>query len=187
MVNAILIFVGLSLDSFIVMMKKGASLRRQTMKDTLLCSLVYALINAAMFMIGYLVSIPFAGVLPDGRPEILAAAVLINFIGVYLATKSFLVGRFEERLDKEFNLKKLIRLAVVTSIDTMVVGIGFSLFGIHTLDALGMAILFSFIAVFAGLKIGAELGVGYQRTIGLLGGLLMIVFSLLVFVKYGLR
>jgi putative Mn2+ efflux pump MntP len=50
-----------------------------------------------------------------------------------------------------------------------------------------MAILFSFIAVFAGLKIGAELGVGYQRTIGLLGGLLMIVFSLLVFVKYGLR
>ncbi len=186
MINTLFIFSGLLLDSFVVMMEKGATLRRQPVKNLLLYSLVYAAVTAVMFMIGCLLSFALSSFLPDGKTETLTAAALINIAGVSVVVKTLLSQKYEERLDRHFGLKSLVRLAALSGIHILIAGMSFSLFGLKVLPALLLACGLFFAAVFAGLEVGEELGAGYRRTISLSGGVLMILFSLIVFVRYGL-
>ena len=61
-------------------------------------------------------------------------------------------------------MKKLLRLAVYTSIDTLFIGAGFSLLGIAFTSAILLSFVISFITVFLAMEIGYNLGASYQRT-----------------------
>jgi putative Mn2+ efflux pump MntP len=75
-------------------------------------------------------------------------------------------------------MRKLIRLAVYTSIDTLFVGAGFSLLEIAFSGVVLLSSVISFITVFLAMEIGYNLGASYQRVVGMLGGALMIIFSM---------
>ena len=93
-------------------------------------------------------------------------------------TKSFKSKDFVEQVDHEFNMRKLLRLSVYTSIDTLFIGAGFSLLGIAFTSAILLSFVISFITVFLAMEIGYNLGASYQRTMGMLGGALMVIFSM---------
>jgi putative Mn2+ efflux pump MntP len=168
------------------MMEKGATLRRQPVKNLLLYSLVYAGVTVMMFMIGCLLSFELSSFLPDDQTRTLTAAALINIAGISIVIKTLLSDKYEERLDRHFGLKPLVRIAVISGVHILIAGMSFSLFGLKIMPAVLLACGLFFAAVFAGLEVGEELGAGYRRTISLSGGVLMILFSLIVFVRYGL-
>ena len=89
MLQACLIYIGLSLDSFIVMMQKGAQLRNLSGKKMAGYSLLYAVISVMMLTFGYGLSNAFLGFVPDGRLEIAIACLVILSVGIWLMTKSF--------------------------------------------------------------------------------------------------
>lgn len=178
MLQAIVIFIGLSLDSFIVMMQKGAQLANFSVGKKALYALVYALINDFMLIVGYGLSMTFKGAIPDGKLEVAIACLIIVACGVWLMTKSFKSKDFVEQVDHEFNMRKLLRLSVYTSIDTLFIGAGFSLLGIAFTSAILLSFVISFITVFLAMEIGYNLGASYQRTMGMLGGALMVIFSM---------
>jgi putative Mn2+ efflux pump MntP len=185
--QAILIFAGLSLDSFIVMMQKGATIRDLSFRKLLLYTLVFAATNTGMFMLGYALSLIFRSIISSPSFEITIAALIIFFIGVFLMTKSFLKKQFEEKLDADFDLRSLFRLALYTSIDTFFVGAGISLLGIYWGSALALSFCISFAAVFIALLIGYNLGAQYQRAVGMIGGALMVFFSVYILGVYVLK
>ncbi len=178
MLQACLIYIGLSLDSFIVMMQKGAQLRNLSGKKMAGYSLLYAVISVMMLTFGYGLSNAFLGFVPDGRLEIAIACLVILSVGIWLMTKSFKKSTFEEKLDRDFTYHQLVRLALYTSVDNLFVGAGFSLLNINYPATVGLAFAVSFAAVFLALKIGYNRGASYQRTCGIIGGALMIFFSL---------
>jgi putative Mn2+ efflux pump MntP len=96
------------------------------------------------------------------------------------------IGRstYIEKLDKTFDQKKLFHIAVVTNIDTLVLGAGFSFMGSGALTALALFLIFGFIAVYTALTIGYNLGASYQRQVFMSGGVLMIIFAVWVLVEY---
>lgn len=187
MLQAILIFIGLSLDSFIVMMQKGAQLANFPIGKKAVYAFTFAITNSAMFIVGYSISLPFKPIIPDDRLEIAIACLIIVTCGVWLMTKSFKNKEFVEKVDHDFTIKKLLRLAVYTSIDTLFVGAGFSLLGISFPGAILISFITSFITVFSAMEIGYNLGASYQRSVGMFGGALMIIFSMYLMAVHVLK
>lgn len=187
MLQANLIFLGLSLDSFVVMMQKGAVIKNLTLKKLLLYTLVYALTNMGMLMAGFGISSILRLAIDSPRFQITIAALIIFFVGVFLLTKSNMQKQFVEHVDPDFDVKAVFKLALYTSIDTFFVGAGFSLLGIQWFSALLLSFCVSFIAVFIALLIGYNEGAKYQRIVGMIGGALMIFFSIYILLIYVLK
>ena len=135
LLQAVFICLGLSLDSFVLMMNKGATMRKLELKKAMLYSLVYSLAAEILLLIGYLISFIFTGFLTS-KTKLFIAIILIFTIGVYIFFKSLKREESEERVDDSFNIKECFKLAIFTNIDTLCLGIGFSFSKIEIIDLL---------------------------------------------------
>lgn len=177
MLKTLLIFFGLSLDGFIVMMQKGATVRDLSEKNKIIYSLAYMAVNLITLAVGYGLAVTFDGVLPDGTAQIAIASMLIMAAGIYIAVKSFLNRPFIEKLDSNFNIYTLIPLAFFTNIKTMIVGIGFALLGVSLKSVILPAAAVTFLMSYTALSFGYSHGAAEQRLIGIAGGTLMVILS----------
>ena len=183
MLQAMFILIGLSLDAFIVMMQKGATIKQMRLTNSLIYSLEFSLVSTCALLCGYLIGNIPAGILPDGRTQIGAACLIIILIGNYELIKSFTKNEFVEKLDRDFGSKKILRLALITSLDILITGVGFALLNYPVWTSALLCLAVSFISIFIALNIGYHLGAGYQKIIGVVGGILMILFGILIFIR----
>ena len=184
--QAVLIFIGLALDSFVLMMNQGARLNKLKFADSVRYAVIYAATSVGAVLIGYAISILFKDILGD-RFEIFVACLAIFALGCFIMVKSFKAQAVVETVDKDFNNKKCFQLALVTSLDTLFLGVCFSFLGI----GLGYAVLLSFVvtlvAIVVAFTIGYNLGSSYTRVVGMSGGCLMIIFALYLLTVYMIR
>lgn len=184
MLHEILIFTGLSLDAFIVMMNKGAQLRNLKFKKLILYALEFAVVATAMFMLGFGISKLIALPIVKAKVEITIASCILFFVGVFTITKSFMQKGFVEKLDDGFDYRALLRMALYTSIDTFFVGVAYGLLAIDTTHAVGISFLITLLAVLSALLIGYNLGAKYQKVVGMVGGALMVFFGIYLIAVY---
>lgn len=182
--HQILIFLGLSIDGFVVMMNKGAQLRNLNLKKMLLYSLEFAVVATAMFMLGYLVSEPFVISIERARIEIMIASCIVFFVGTLLIVKSKMNKGFEEKLDDKFDGKTLFKLALYTSIDTFFVGAAYGFLSFSAINAVAISFSITFLTVLCALIIGYNLGAKYQRIAGMIGGALLVFFGIFLMTVY---
>lgn len=174
---ALFILFGLSLDSSIVMMEKGSQLTSLSWKNTFAYAMLFAGVTLLSFSIGYGIAYlldPYAFTV---YVQTFIACAAVMAIGVTVVTKAFLRKEAIEHADREFCWKDLVRKAFVTNIDAYVVGAGMGFLGVPFLHAAMVLTISSFVAVLASLRAGYSLGAGYQRVIGIVGGVLIISFS----------
>lgn len=184
MLKEIMIFLGLSIDSFVLMMNKGAQLRNMNMKKNFTYALEFALVAMGMFMFGFLCSKPFVISIARVKTEIAIACLIILIIGTMISTKAVLNRDFEERLDTSFDCKVLLKQALFTSIDVFFVGAAYGFLEVHAINALIISFVITFLAVSTALLIGYNCGAKYQRIIRLVGGILMIIFGIYLITTY---
>lgn len=184
MAQAILIFAGLSLDGFIVMMNKGAQLRNLKFSKMLLYAAEFATVATAMFMLGFAGSHIFTANIEKARIELTTAALIVFFVGVFSITKSFMNKGFEEKLDDHFDAKTLFRKSLYTSIDTFFIGAAYGFMNVEAVNALAISFVITFLAVLTALVIGYNLGAKYQRIVGMVGGALMVFFGIYLIATY---
>ena len=184
MLKEIMIFLGLSIDSFVLMMNKGAQLRNMNMKKISTYALEFAFVAMGMFMFGFLCSKPFVISIARVKIEIAIACLIILIIGTMISTKAVLNRDFEERLDTSFDCKVLLKQALFTSIDVFFVGVAYGFLEVHAINALIISFVITFLAVSTALLIGYNCGAKYQRIIRLGGGILMIVFGIYLITTY---
>ncbi|MEE8808139.1 MAG: manganese efflux pump [Lactimicrobium sp.] len=166
------------------MMQTGATLRNFTLKKRALYALIYALIGAAAVVVGYCLAAIFKNVM-NGSAEMTAASLIIFFLGLFVIFKSFRSDNgYVEKLDPDFNCRKMLRLSVLTNIDTMVLMAGFSFMGLMLRYAMISVLVVSFLTVFIALSIGYNLGTSYQKLVGISGGALMVFFSIWILANY---
>ncbi len=181
MLQAILILIGLSLDSFIVMMQRGANMKNLTAKKLFSYTFVFTCIAVVMFLIGYGGSSLLEKAMDD-RIEMFIATQIIFFVGVFQIVKSLMKKEFVEGLDHGFNISGVFHQALHTSIDVALIGAAFGLYG----SLLSLTTLVAFIAIFVSvliaLLVGYHYGAQYQKVYGVIGGVLMVVFSIYMIV-----
>ncbi len=183
--QAAFIFAGLSLDSFIVMMQKGAQMRTLNGSKLLRYTLLYAAVTGGMFLLGYGGGHLIEKLLPgSARINYTIAALIVFFVGVFQITKSFMKNVFVEKADDSFDYKQLFRQALYTSIDVFFVGAAFRFASYPIGWTILTAFLISFAAVFVAFLIGYNLGAGYQKQVGVIGGILMVFFSIYMIAVY---
>ena len=176
-IHALLIFLGLSLDSFVIMMNKGATVRDLTMKKSVIYALIHVFTNLLAVLLGYGISSLLKGIMP-ARIQIFTACLIIFGMGVFLATRAWKYRDAEEKLDRDFDWQRCLYLAAGTSIDTLFLGGGFSFCGLPLSQSLLLAGAVTFISILAALRIGYRFGSGYSRPVAMAGGVLLAGFSI---------
>lgn len=173
----LLIAVGVSADAFAVALGKGLHMRRFNYRRALVIAGTFAVFQAVMPLIGWLLGSRLAEYIEDFDHWI--AFALLAIVGGKMLWEAFSGHEDTEQDSDSINVRELLVLAVATSIDALAVGISFAflpdvpiawaviLIGITTL-------LTSFLGVVLGHRVGIRLG----KPAEIAGGVILILIGL---------
>lgn len=170
--QAILIFFGMSQDSFVIMMGKGATIRDLTLPRAIVYALIYAIADVIAITAGYGISHLMSSILVE-RMEFGIACIVIFSVGLYLCFKGVFMKDPEERLDRHFGLKNCFLLAIAASVDMLFVGFGYALLDVSLFITIPLVLGITFVSVLGGVLLGYWQGMTFTKFFSILGGLLM--------------
>lgn len=180
--NSILLGVGLAMDAFSVSLANG--LHEPDMKNRKMCGIagVFALFQAAMPMIGWICVhsllryfIAFSKFIPW------IALILLLFIGGKMLADGIRKECTETETPK-VGIAALLLQGIATSIDALSVGFTIAEYGF--LKAFVCALIISgvtFVICMAGLDIGKKFGTKYANKATVLGGTILILIGVEIF------
>ncbi len=180
-INGIGFGVGLAMDACAVSMTNGLNEPKMKKSKVLGIALTYALFQMAMPLIGYFAGHIFVNTLAKYVPYI--ALIILSYIGVHTIIESVKCNEVECKVTK-LTFSMVITQAIATSIDALSVGV--TLLTYTFLEALITALiigvttfLLCILAVYVGKKFGDSLG----NKAKILGGVVLIIIGLEIFVK----
>lgn len=124
MLSVILIGVSLSMDAFAVAVSNGLTLRPFRFRYALWMGVYFGAFQCLMPLLGYLLGSTVAGYVAAIGPYVSFA--LLAFIGGKMILDAVRGGDEEEGGMSSLSHKKLLALAVATSIDALAVGVSFA-------------------------------------------------------------
>ena len=183
------IAVGLSMDAFAVSLTNGAVTRNLKVKHAFSIALAFGLFQAIMPMIGWLIGIAGQGII--NSVDHWVAFVLLGYVGgkmLYDAVKEQKTPQSHQSRDP-IGFKKLIVMAIATSIDALATGIILpSAVGAHTAFLMAVSVgiigVTTFVICFAGVYIGKKFGDVFSSKAELLGGLVLIVIGCKILIEH---
>lgn len=180
-VNSLFLGVGLAMDAFSVSLANG--LNDQQMKQPKMCLItgMFAIFQALMPLIGwicvhYLLS--FFSIFEKFIPYI--ALVLLVLIGTKMIIDA--VKNKSEEHKTKLSFGALILQSLATSIDALSVGFSFADFNFWmVLISIAIIALVTFIICYIGIIIGKKFGTGLSNKASLLGGIILILIGIEIF------
>ncbi len=177
--------VSLSMDAFAVAICKGLSLGKARNIDCLKVGLYFGIFQGLMPMLGFFLAGTFSTYIEDFDHWI--AFVLLLFIGGKMIKESFSSDQECETCAKDgLSFKKMVVLAIATSIDALAVGIAFSLDGMKTFSDGPLLGIFSSCLVictvtlvlsFFGVKLGRIFEAKLKSRAEMAGGIVLILLG----------
>lgn len=177
-----LLAVGLSMDAFAVAICKGLAMKRISFKQAAIVGAWFGIFQALMPTLGFLLGTGFAGVVNVIADWI--AFVLLALIGGNMIKEA--LSKEEEEADASLSFKKMLLLAIATSIDAFAVGVSFAFMEIGSLIV--PAVLFIGVITFtlsmAGVKVGNVFGTKYKAKAELAGGMMLILLGVKIMLEH---
>lgn len=185
-IELIVLAVALSMDAFAVAICKGLSMKKATLKNAAIVGGWFGAFQALMPALGFL----FAGILNKFFGAYLEmftgwiAFILLGLIGA---------GMIKEALEKKegcaccdqdasIGVRVMFPMAIATSIDAMVVGVGYGLrpdMGVpEVLFSVTMIGVITFALSALGVRIGNIFGDKYEKKAQLAGGIILCLLGL---------
>lgn len=181
-----LIAVGLSMDAFSVAICKGLALPRTSFGRCSLVGVWFGGFQALMPIAGYFVGVHFKDSI-ESFDHWLAFA-LLALIGMNMIREA--LGKEEDEAEcKECEenplaARKMLPMAIATSIDALAVGVGFAFLGVDIwLSALLIGVT-TFVLSAVGVKIGGVFGAKYKSKAELAGGIILILIGLKILLEH---
>ena len=166
--------VGLSMDAFAVSICKGLAFEKVKISDAAIVGAWFGGFQALMPLLGWLLGIGFAGYVEKIGYWI--AAALLAIIGINMIVEAVRGG--DEAEDASLGFKTMILMAIATSIDALVVGIGFAFVSTNIIPAICFIGLITFSLSAAGVKLGSIFGARYKSKAELAGGIILILLGI---------
>jgi len=180
-----LIAIGLSMDAFAVAVTIGITSKdaeKSVMtKRGLITGLYFGFFQGLMPLIGYLLGTQFANKISAFDHWV--AVALLCFIGGQMVVGSF---KKDDDEPKEVSMKpkKMLPLAIATSIDALAVGVSFAMVGTKIVPAVITIGLTTFALSFAGVFIGKAFGGKFKSKAELIGGVILILIGLKILIEH---
>ena len=178
----IIIAIGLAMDAFAVSICKGLSVTKVRTKHVALSALWFGGFQALMPLVGFYLGTSFADQVSDVDHWI--AFVLLGIIGGNMIRESFL--KDDEKADDDFSFRKMLVLAVATSIDALAIGVSFSFLKINIWPAILVIGLVTALFSGAGVMIGRFLGSKFKGRAEFVGGFILIALGLKILLEHTL-
>lgn len=175
-----LIAVGLSMDAFAVSICKGLSLRKMSIRHSLIAGAYFGGFQALMPWLGYLLGVRFRAIIVSIDHWI--AFILLGIIGWNMVKESF--QKEEESVSAEFDFKTMFPLAVATSIDALAVGVTFAFLQVEILPAVCFIGSITFLLSAIGIRIGNAFGMKYKSKAELFGGAVLILMGCKILLEH---
>jgi len=190
------IAVGLSMDAFAVAVTIGLTLKKSTLNKALIVGLYFGLFQAIMPLIGYIVAAQFAGHVVRYSHWVVFA--LLFFLGGKMIWGSFKKEKCPDRTcpttactDREcpnvrreaaLTPKKMLPLALATSVDALAVGVSFAFLYVSIVPAISIIGAITFAVSILGVKIGCIFGSKLVFKAELLGGIILCLMGIWVLI-----
>lgn len=179
--------VGLSMDAFAVAICKGLATRQLKPRHMLITGAWFGGFQALMPLIGYFLGTAFAKYVTAIDHYI--ALVLLCGIGFNMIKESFEKEEAEEDCGCDsYGFKKMLVMAVATSIDALAAGISLAmdLKGNHTYAFIAVAFIgiITFTLSAVGVKIGNIYGAKFKSKAEFAGGLILILLGVKILLEH---
>lgn len=179
-VELLILAVGLSMDAFAVAVCKGLALKRTRPRQMAAVGLWFGGFQALMPVLGYFVGIRFAEYIESIDHWV--AFVLLGVIGGNMVRESF--SKEEEETDASLSFRKMLPMAVATSIDALAVGVSFAFLNVNIWLAAAFIGVVTFLLSGAGVKVGSLFGARYKSRAELCGGVILILLGLKILLEH---
>lgn len=175
LITVILTSFGLAMDAFAVSICSGLTIKKVQFKDALLIATFFGGFQVLMPIVGWFFGLTFRDLISNFDDWI--AFILLGFIGIKMIIEA--MDNDEEKLEKNpRNLYNLFGLAIATSMDSLAVGLSFSLIEsgiVHLLISVG---IITFFLSFAGVILGGKFGHLFEKQAEMIGGIILIFLGI---------
>ena len=183
LITLIVIAIGLAMDAFAVSIGKGLSVRRIEPRHTMSVGLWFGGFQALMPLIGYFLGVSFASLVQNIDHWI--AFILLGIIGVNMIREATAKEECEcEKATSDFSSRKMLLLAIATSIDALAVGVSFAFLGVNIWQAVMMIGVITMILSMIGLRIGNIFGCRYKSKAELFGGCVLLLMGCKILIEH---
>ena len=172
--------VGLSMDAFAVAICKGLAMKKVAPKSMAVVGLWFGGFQALMPVAGYLIGVRFKDAITAIDHWI--AFGLLAVIGGNMIREA-LSGE-QEDADASLAPKKMLVLAIATSIDALAVGVGFAFLSVNITAAAGFIGVTTFLLSAAGVKVGSVFGARYKARAEVAGGGILILLGTKILLEH---
>ena len=171
------------MDAFAVSIGKGLSVRRIEPRHTMSVGLWFGGFQALMPLIGYFLGVSFASLVQNIDHWI--AFILLGIIGVNMIREATAKEECEcEKATSDFSSRKMLLLAIATSIDALAVGVSFAFLGVNIWQAVVMIGVITMILSMIGLRIGNIFGCRYKSKAELFGGCVLLLMGCKILIEH---
>lgn len=174
--NLFFIAVGLSMDAFAVAICKGLAVKKAGIKQMALAGLWFGGFQALMPALGYFFGKTLSGYVANYTHWI--AFILLAGIGANMIKEAVSKKDCDECSSGSMKMKEMFTLAVATSIDALLAGIGFmELTTTEVIIAVSFIGIITFVLSAAGIKIGNVFGLKFKKKAEIAGGIILILMG----------
>ena len=180
----LLIAIGLSMDAFAVSVCKGLSLQKTTWKESLAVGMYFGIFQAVMPLVGFLIGTGFAGFIEKWDHWI--AFVLLAVIGAKMIIESRKKNSCEtsDKNSNPLSLKKMLPLAISTSIDALAVGVTFAFLSVKIIPAISLIGIVTLILSFTGVYIGSFFSCRFKSHAEMAGGIILVLMGVKILLNH---
>ena len=183
LITLIVIAIGLAMDAFAVSIGKGLSVRRIEPRHTMSVGLWFGGFQALMPLVCYFLGVSFASLVQNIDHWI--AFILLGIIGVNMIREATAKDECEcEKATSDFSSRKMLLLAIATSIDALAVGVSFAFLGVNIWQAVVMIGVITMILSMIGLRIGNIFGCRYKSKAELFGGCVLLLMGCKILIEH---
>ena len=179
-VELLLIAIGLSMDAFSVSICKGLTTKKFSWRMALLCGLWFGFFQALMPVIGYFLGAQFQELIEAYDHWI--AFGLLFLIGANMIREA--LSKKEESANGDLDVKTMFLLAIATSIDALAVGVSFACIQVKLWSSVLIIGITTFLFSVLGVKIGNVFGSKYEKSAGIIGGIILIFIGLKILLEH---
>lgn len=181
-IELLLIAIGLSMDAFSVSICKGLTTKKFSWRMALVCGLWFGGFQALMPIIGYYLGAQFQEMIEAYDHWI--AFGLLFLIGANMIREAVWGKKEEGKENGALDFKTMFLLAIATSIDALTVGVSFACIQVKLWSSVIIIGITTFLFSVLGVKIGNVFGSKYEKSAGIIGGIILILIGLKILLEH---
>ena len=177
--------IGLSMDAFAVAVCKGLAVKKAGIKQMALAGLWFGGFQALMPAIGYFFGSTLKAYVEKFDHWI--AFILLGAIGANMIREALSKDKDCdcESSSASMGIKEMFTLAVATSIDALIVGVGYAFLpDVNIGAAVGFIGVITFVLSAVGIKVGNIFGLKFKSKAELAGGIILILMGTKILLEH---